>query len=83
MNEEDDLFLLLNGLVDGWCERRALNPLRHILAAYPLSMGLSDDWHKLDHALKDIRALCKDELGVEEKEKVNRAILQVQTVLDR
>ena len=83
MNEEDDLFPLLNGLVDGWCERRALNPLRHILSAYPLSMGLSDEWHKLDDALKDIRALCRDELGVGEKEKLNQAILHVQKVLEK
>jgi hypothetical protein len=83
VNEKDDLFLLLDDLIDGWCERRALNPLRHILSAYPLSMGLSDEWHKLDEALKDTRALCKDELGVDEKEKLNRAILLVQSVLDR
>jgi hypothetical protein len=83
VNEEDDLFSLLNGLVDSWRERRALNPLRHILAAYPLSMGLSDEWHHLDNALKDVRALCKDELEGEEKEKLNRAILHVQSVLDK
>lgn len=83
VNEKDDLFPLLDVLVDGWCERRALNPLRHILSAYPLSMGLSDEWHKLDEALKDIRALCKDELEVEENEKLNRATLLVQNILNR
>jgi hypothetical protein len=83
VNEKDDLFPLLDNLLDGWCERRALNPLRHILSAYRLSMGLSDEWHKLDEALKDIRALSKDELGVEEKEKLNQAILLVQNVLNR
>lgn len=83
MNEKDDLFPLLDDLVDGWCERRALSPLHYILSVYPLSTGLSDEWHKLDEALKDIRALCKDELGVEEKEKLSRAVLLVQNVLDR
>jgi hypothetical protein len=80
---KEDLFPLLNGLVDGWCERRALNPLRHILSAYPLSNGLSDEWHKLYDALGDIRTLCREELEPEEKEKLNRAILHVQKVLDR
>ncbi|HKO96600.1 MAG TPA: hypothetical protein VJU86_06400 [Pyrinomonadaceae bacterium] len=83
MNEKDDLFPLLDDLVGRWCERRALNPLRHILPVYPLSTGLSDEWHKLDETLKDIRALCKDELGAEEKEKLNQVILLVQNVLNR
>jgi len=83
VNEKDGLFRLLDDLIDGWCERRALNPLRHILSVYPLSSGLSDEWHKLDEALKDVRALSKDELGVEEKERLNRAVLLVQDVLDR
>lgn len=83
VNEKDDLFPLLDDLVDGWCEGRALNPLRHLLSAYPLSTGLNDEWHKLDEALKDIRALCRDELGIEEKEKLNRAIVHVQNILAR
>lgn len=61
----------------------ALNPLRYILPAYPISMGLSDEWHKLEYALKDIRAMYRDELGPEEKEKLNRAILQVQKVVEK
>jgi len=82
VNEKGDLFPLLDELIDGWCERRALNPLRHILSVYPFSTGLSDEWHKLDDALQDIRAYCLDELGVGEKEKLNQAVLHVQKVFE-
>ena len=83
VSNEANLFTLLDGLIDGWCERRALNPLRHILPAYPLASGLTDEWHQLYDALRDIRALCGDELAAEESERLNRVIVGVQNVLGR
>jgi hypothetical protein len=83
MSEETNLFSILDGLVDSWCERRALKPLRHILSAYPLPMGLTDEWEKLYDALRDIRAICRDELEAGEKERLNQAIVDVQNALDR
>lgn len=82
MNEGTNLFSILDGLVDGWCERRALKPLRYILQAYPLAGGLGDEWQQLYDALRDIRALCRDELDAEEKERLNQAIVAVQNALD-
>ncbi len=34
---------LMAELVDGWCERRALRPLRTILAGYLRVSGLTDE----------------------------------------
>ena len=83
ISDGTNLFSILDGLVDGWCERRALKPLRFILQAYPLASGLSDEWHQLFDALKDIRALCRDELDAGEKERLNQAITGIQNALDR
>ena len=45
---------ILNELIDGWCARRALRPLRIILRVYPLANSLSDDWHDLYDGLRDV-----------------------------
>ncbi len=53
----DELLPKLNALVDGWCDRRALEPLSIILAAWPFGGGgLTDDWARLLDALKNVRA---------------------------
>ena len=82
MAESANLFGVLDELVDGWCERRALKILRLVLPAYPLSGLLTDDWHQLYDALRDVRAMCKDELGNEEREKLNQAIVGIESLLD-
>ena len=53
----DELPELLKRLVEGWCDRRALSPLRCILAAYPMINGTSDEWHELYRALRNVRGL--------------------------
>ncbi len=57
MTSTSELFALLDGLVDGWCERRALRPLRILLPAYPMVSTLSDSWHELRGALRNLRML--------------------------
>ncbi len=57
MTQFSDLFALLDGLVDGWCERRALRPLAILLRAYPMASPLSDSWHELRAALRSLRCL--------------------------
>jgi hypothetical protein len=47
MNSNAELFALIDGLVDGWCERRSLSPLRILLPVYPMVSTLSDSWHEL------------------------------------
>lgn len=66
----NDTKLLLSSvdrLIDGWCERRALKPLRYILRSWPLCSGLTDEWGALLESLKDINGLCGNELTSEEK----------------
>jgi hypothetical protein len=77
-----DLFDILHALADAWCERRALNPLRYLLPAYPLQTGTTDEWHELHNALQDIRSLCKDDISLDEKEKLSRAIARIQEILN-
>ncbi len=55
-------------LVDDWCEVRKLNPLRHILSAYPLKTEDADQWNRLRGALEDIRVSCGAELMPNEVE---------------
>jgi hypothetical protein len=83
MSNEANFFTLLDDLIDGWCERRALNPLRYILPAYPPAKGLTDEWRRLYDAVRDIRALSKGELDAWECERLNRAIVGVQNVLGK
>jgi hypothetical protein len=83
MASDDELFEILDGLIDGWCEKRALNPLRRILAGYPMPSMLTDSWDALYEALRDVRAFCRDELSETELELVGKAVLMVQIVLDR
>jgi hypothetical protein len=82
MSEETNLFTILDGLVDQWCERRALNPLRRILPAYPLTSNLTDGWHMLYDALRDVRAFCCDELSAAEQKQLAEAIVIVQNALE-
>ena len=81
MSEENNLTTILDGLIDRWCERRALNPLRRILPAYPLTNNLTDGWHMLYDALRDVRAFCRDELSAAEQQQLGAAIFIVQNVL--
>jgi hypothetical protein len=69
---------ILNGLIDGWCARRALRPLRVILQVYPLANSLSDDWHALYDGLRDIRF---PDLTSDEQDQLQRAILLTQFVI--
>jgi hypothetical protein len=83
MPNNSELFEIVDGLVDGWCERRALQPLRHILVAYPLSNRLTDDWGRLHEALRSVRAFCRDQLSAEEHDQLGLAVVLVQKILER
>ena len=82
MADTADLFSDLDTLIDEWCERRALNPLRGLLPAYPILMGTSDEWHNLYNALRDISASYRDELKGDETKRLNRAVVAIQKILD-
>jgi hypothetical protein len=42
-----DLFKTLDALIDAWCERRALRPLRYLLPAYPAVIAHTDQKFQL------------------------------------
>ena len=68
-----DLFKTLDSLIDAWCKRRALGPLRYLLPAYPAVVAHTDQKFQLLEALKDGKGLCRDDLTPEEQLLVKRA----------
>ena len=69
--------------MDAWCGRRALQPLRFILAGYPLSSGLTDDWALLLTAFENIRAFCRDTIPQKELETVERCCSAIERIVYR
>lgn len=82
MTSNAELFALLDGLVDGWCERRALRPLSLILRAYPMASLLSDSWQDLRLALRDLRCLEEPVVSSAEANAVDDALRAVEQVLN-
>ena len=76
-----DLYAEMARLVDAWCDRRALRPLRILLPAWPPPMGLTDDLSELLAALRHVRAMCRDELPAAEREAIRLAITDLQRSL--
>ncbi|AHG92844.1 hypothetical protein J421_5309 (plasmid) [Gemmatirosa kalamazoonensis] len=70
---ESRLAELLGALVDGWCARRALEPLAVLLPAYLAFSGLTDAWLDLAQAVDDLRGLGPDALTDEERAVVSEA----------
>jgi len=60
-------------LIDQWCERRALGPLRYILNGWPHN-GLTDGLAILMDSLEKVRGLAREDLTPEEEELVDHAI---------
>ena len=56
----------LDWLIDQWCERRALHPLKLLLPTYPGVLAHTDQYGDLLAALRDVKGLCRDELSQEE-----------------
>jgi len=63
---EFNLFQTLDGLVNGWCERRALRPLGYLLPAYQGILTHTHEQFELFEALKKLKRLCRDYLTPEE-----------------
>ena len=81
MNNTNDIFTKIDKLINDWCERRALKPLRFILRNYPLCNGLTDEWGQLLDSLKDIKGLCENELTNEEKKMLSELVNAVETIV--
>ena len=59
---EFNLFKALDGLINGWCERRALRPLGYLLPVYPGVLTHINEQFQLLEALKNLKRLCRDYL---------------------
>ena len=70
---EFNLFKTLDGLINGWCERRALRPLAYLLPAYPGVFVHTDQQFQLLEALKNLKRLCRDHLTPEELRLITQA----------
>ena len=70
---EFEPFKILDHLINRWCERRALRPLRYLLDAYPGVLAHTDQQFELVEALKKVKALCRDDLTQEERHLVGQA----------
>ena len=79
----DEFLHDLKKLTDGWCERRALRPLRHFLPGYFALNGLTDGFATLETALKDVLVFAKDEITEEEKKEAKRLMILIQKAIYR
>jgi len=68
----------LDWLIDQWCERRAVHPLRFLLAAYPGMLAHTDQFGFLLERLRDVKGLCKNELTPQELTHVISAINELE-----
>ena len=81
MNNIKEISLKIDRLIDHWCDRRALKPLRFILGRYPIYNGLTDDWTALLDSLKDIKGLCRGDLAGDEKKTLIELINIIEDML--
>ncbi len=77
------LFAVLDGLVDGWCERRALRPLAVLLPVYPPAPLHTDQWSDLYAAIRNLKGLATGTLTPEEGAAVAEAHALVWQLLRR
>lgn len=69
-----EVITAVRALVDGWCDRRSLTPLRFILLGYPLASPLTDGWGLLLESLQNVRAFAKEDLTDQELNEIGRII---------
>jgi len=71
----------LDWLIDQWCERKALHPLRYLLSAYPGILAHADQFGFLLERLRDVNGLRRSELAPEELARVIAAINEVEDLM--
>ena len=74
IGSKDRFFTIVDSLIEGWCRRRELHPLRIILPAWPPPNGFSDEWALVRDSLRHIRAMAKTSLNPDEANLINEAI---------
>jgi len=68
-----DIGAVIQELTNSLCDRRALGPLKYLLAGWPMMMATSDEWHALWSALRDLRGVAPHDLTDEEGALVDEA----------
>jgi hypothetical protein len=64
---------IITELINEWCVRRALGPLRYVLPSWPHN-GLTDGIAECLESLRAARALSGNQITTEEKDKLSQAI---------
>jgi hypothetical protein len=70
-------------LVAAWCDRRALGALRQILAGWPSSFRLTEDWVLLREALRNVVGVSRSELTNAEIESIHDCIAAIDIAIRR
>lgn len=78
-----EFFAILRGLIDAWCERRALRPLAMVLGPYLAFDGLTDTWGSLLTGLKTVSATYRKDISEAELESVRDLIRAAEPVVYR
>lgn len=71
----------LDWLIEKWCQRRALRPLKYILQVYPAPLIHTDQMGDLLDKLRDIKGLCRNDLTSDELNYVIEAVNEVEDSL--
>ncbi len=72
----------IDALCSGWCDRRCLTALRHLLPAWPVTSPLTDGWGELRIALQNVRALARSEITASELVEVEQLIRDVNNIIE-
>jgi len=77
------LYQNLDWLIDQWCQRRVLRPLRILLPGYPGIPIHTDQFYELLERLRDVKGLCRDQLTTDELQYVISAINELEDTLNK
>ena len=75
-----DALLYIERMIDSWCERRAIDPLRWILSSTYPGLYHTDQWLTVLDALKTIKGLCHEQLTQEEMAWLRQALWILQEI---
>ena len=78
-----EFFAAFKGLIDSWCDRRALKPLARVLGPYLAFNGLTDGWGEILNGLKAVRALRDDDISEAEMDTVRELIHAAERAVSR
>jgi hypothetical protein len=73
----------VDGLVDQWCDRRALRALGLVLQAWPSTLALTDDLGELRTALLNVLAFARSELAPGEIDALEEVVVALDGAVRR